>query len=92
MARECDKQRFATGKTNITISEEWNRERHFPYLFGVPISIKDNIEMESTAATVGLSCRANNVNDQDSPHIVCIKNSGMIPFVKTNMPQLSFNF
>lgn len=41
---------------------------------------------------MGLSYRANNVNSQDSPHIVCIKNSGMIPFVKTNLPQLAFNF
>ena len=58
----------------------------------MPVSIKDNIEMKSTVATVGLSYRANKVNEHDSPHIVCIKNSGMIPFVKTNLPQLAFNF
>jgi Asp-tRNA(Asn)/Glu-tRNA(Gln) amidotransferase A subunit family amidase len=48
--------------------------------------------MKSTSATIGLSCRANIINEEDSPHIVCIKNSGMIPFIKTNLPQLAFNF
>jgi Asp-tRNA(Asn)/Glu-tRNA(Gln) amidotransferase A subunit family amidase len=62
MARECDQERLKTGKTNVTIGEEWSADRHFPYLFGVPISIKDNIEMKSTVSTVGLSYRANNVN------------------------------
>lgn len=72
--------------------EEWNPDKHFPALFGVPISIKDNIEMKSTSSTVGLSSRANIIQEEDSPHIVCIKNSGMIPFIKTNLPQLAFNF
>jgi Asp-tRNA(Asn)/Glu-tRNA(Gln) amidotransferase A subunit family amidase len=76
----------------LVIGEEWNADRHFPALFGVPISIKDNLEMKSTAATIGLSSRANIINEEDSPHIVCIKNSGMIPFIKTNLPQLAFNF
>jgi fatty acid amide hydrolase len=61
-------------------------------LFGVPTSIKDNVEMEGTVATVGLSARANRINKADSPMIRCIKNSGMIPFIKTNIPQLAFNF
>lgn len=58
----------------------------------MPISIKDNIEMEGTVSSIGLSARANNVCKSDSPHIVCIKNSGMIPFIKTNLPQLAFAF
>jgi fatty acid amide hydrolase len=48
--------------------------------------------MESTASTIGLSARANNISKTDSPHIICIKNSGMIPFMKTNLPQLAFAF
>lgn len=76
----------------MSIGEEWNPDKHFSPLFGVPVSIKDNIEMESTSATIGLSCRANNISKADSPHIVCMKNQGMIPFIKTNLPQLAFNF
>jgi fatty acid amide hydrolase len=91
-ARECDRERSQSGRRNFTIGEEWNASTHLPVLFGVPISIKDNIEMESTVATVGLSARANNISTADSPQIVCIKRNGMIPFMKTNLPQLAFNF
>jgi len=60
--------------------------------YGIPISIKDNIDMAGTRTTVGMSCRANRFVEKDCSLIRCIKNSGMIPFVKTNVPQLIMVF
>ncbi len=48
--------------------------------------------MQGTVATVGLSARAFKTCEHDSSLILCIKNNGMIPFIKTNLPQLAFNF
>ncbi len=48
--------------------------------------------MEGTASTVGLSARAFKIDKKDSSAIICMKNNGMIPFIKTNLPQLAFNF
>jgi len=48
--------------------------------------------MEGTSSTVGMINRVNTILKEDSLYIKCIKNSGMIPFVKTNLPQLAFSF
>jgi Asp-tRNA(Asn)/Glu-tRNA(Gln) amidotransferase A subunit family amidase len=65
-------------------------EKYLPALFGVPISIKDNLEMAGTRSTVGLTKRANIIIKNDGALVKCFKNGGMIPFVKTNIPQLGF--
>lgn len=43
-------------------------------------------DLESTPTTFGLCARTNNYKP-DSPLVKCFKNSGMIPFIKTNVPQ-----
>jgi Asp-tRNA(Asn)/Glu-tRNA(Gln) amidotransferase A subunit family amidase len=39
-----------------------------------------------------LTSRANTIIKKDCPLIIAIKNAGMIPFIKTNLPQLAMNF
>lgn len=92
MARECDDKRAKSGKNNVTIEEEWDENKHLPVLFGVPTSIKENIEIQGKASTIGLSARANRLCKEDSYVITAMKNHGLIPFVQTNLPQLAFNF
>lgn len=48
--------------------------------------------MKGTHSTIGVTIRATRVDKEDCATIKCIKHSGMIPFIKTNLPQLAFNF
>jgi len=36
--------------------------KFFPPLYGIPISVKENIEMEGTRSTIGLTIRADRIN------------------------------
>ena len=89
-ARECDQHRSQSGKRNWTFGEEWNSDKHLEPLFGIPISIKDNIDMKGTRSTWGITARAERISEEDSSFIRCIKNAGLIPFVRTNLPQIAF--
>ena len=60
-ARECDETRSKTGKQNCTLNEAFEESKHLPWLFGIPISIKDNIDMQGTRSTIGLTIRANKI-------------------------------
>ena len=66
--------------------------KFFPPLFGIPTSVKDNIEMEGTRSTIGLTIRADRFLKEDCGTIKAFKHTGLIPFIKTNVPQLAFNF
>ena len=48
--------------------------------------------MSGTRSSIGLSARLNTVNNSDCGIIHCIKNSGMIPFIKTNLPQIALSY
>lgn len=48
--------------------------------------------MAGTRSTGGLTVRANRVFEEDSNIATCVKNSGMIPFVKSNIPQICMNY
>ena len=91
-AIKCDQDRRQSGKPNWTIGQEWDMQKFLPPLFGVPVSVKDNIEMEGTVSSFGLIARSNIPIPDDSPMVVCLKHSGMIPFVKTTLPQYGFSF
>jgi Asp-tRNA(Asn)/Glu-tRNA(Gln) amidotransferase A subunit family amidase len=74
------------------LNDEYDSEKYLPPLFGVPISIKDNIEMQGTRSTMGLTKRALKKHEADSIFPICAKNSGMIPFVKSNVPQMCMTY
>jgi Asp-tRNA(Asn)/Glu-tRNA(Gln) amidotransferase A subunit family amidase len=96
-ARECDETRSKTGKQNCTLNEAFEESKHLPWLFGIPISVKDNHNIKGMLTTLGVTAKANNIKDSDCCIVSCAKNSGMIPFIKSNLPQMiitydSFNF
>lgn len=43
------------------MEDEWNMEKYFPPLFGIPTSIKDNIDMAGTRSTLGATIRAEKI-------------------------------
>ncbi|KAL4456459.1 hypothetical protein ABPG74_000566 [Tetrahymena malaccensis] len=73
--------------TNSSIEELYNQKP----LFGVPVSIKDIIEMKGFAVTVGCISRKDKIVQEDSLIIKLIKNSGAIPLVRSNIPQLNMS-
>lgn len=48
--------------------------------------------MKGTRSTIGLTIRANTIITEDNCIIECVKNSGMIPYMKTNLPQIALNY
>lgn len=65
---------------------------HFPPFFGVPISIKDTVDMKGFASTIGCIERYYVNQEKDGDIITVLKNSGMIPFVRSNVPQLCMSY
>ena len=91
-AKECDQERRSSKKCNWTFDDEWDMNRFFPPLFGIPISVKENIDMAGTRSTLGATIRADKFQTEDCATIKNFKLSGMIPFIKTNLPQLAFTY
>uniref|UniRef100_V9KM32 Fatty-acid amide hydrolase 1 n=1 Tax=Callorhinchus milii TaxID=7868 RepID=V9KM32_CALMI len=56
-------------------------------LYGIPISIKDNLFYKGHDSTCGLSRFINKPEEEDSIIVQVLKKQGAIPFVKTNVPQ-----
>ncbi|KAG7283636.1 hypothetical protein CRUP_020409 [Coryphaenoides rupestris] len=56
-------------------------------LYGVPVSIKDNIDCKGYESTCGLPVRLDRPVLEDSVVVEVLRRQGAIPFVKTNVPQ-----
>ncbi|KAL3982726.1 Amidase family protein [Acanthocheilonema viteae] len=87
--------------TFITESEKWaeeldkkaeNKNYQKPPLFGIPISVKENIKVKGYAQTKGFIHNVKNIADEDSMLVQQIKELGAIPFVLTNVPQSLLSF
>ena len=62
-------------------------------LHGVPISIKDSIDVRGTKATAGtLGRRDAPVAERDAALVSRLRRAGAIPIAKTNLPDLLFSF
>lgn len=57
-------------------------------LQGLPISIKECLAMDGTAATGGLVPRKTLIDREDDPHVARLRQAGGIVLGKTNVPQL----
>ncbi|XP_041063762.1 fatty-acid amide hydrolase 1-like [Carcharodon carcharias] len=61
-------------------------------LYGIPISIKENINYKGHDSTCGLRKFVNQPAGEDSVIVKVLKKQGAIPFVKTNVPQTLLSF
>jgi len=57
-------------------------------LAGVPVTIKECLDVAGTPATFGLTSRANDVAAYDDPYVARWRAAGAIVVAKTNVPQL----
>ena len=57
-------------------------------LHGVPLSVKDNIDVDGDVSTQGIPMLAEIVATEDAPIVSRMRAAGAIPFVRTNMPEL----
>ncbi len=55
---------------------------------GVPMSVKENIDLAGTPTTSSLAVFAEAVVDVDAPSVERMKTAGAIPIVRTNLPDL----
>lgn len=59
-------------------------------LHGVPITIKESLDLVDTPSTFGLQARANILAGQDDPYVARIRQAGAIILGKTNVAQLLY--
>ncbi|KAJ8279406.1 hypothetical protein COCON_G00064720 [Conger conger] len=61
-------------------------------LYGVPVSIKENLDYKGHDSTCGVICKLEQPVDIDCVVVQVLKRQGAIPFVKTNVPQGLLNY
>ncbi|KAK5616254.1 hypothetical protein CRENBAI_015162 [Crenichthys baileyi] len=61
-------------------------------LYGIPVSIKDNVSYKNYDCTCGVIINLNQPAKKDSVIVEVLKKQGAIPFVKTNLPQALLNY
>ncbi|XP_031430315.1 fatty-acid amide hydrolase 1 isoform X2 [Clupea harengus] len=61
-------------------------------LYGVPISIKDNVGYKGHDSTCGVLCKVDEPAEEDCVVVTVLKRQGAIPFIKTNIPQGLLNY
>jgi len=57
-------------------------------LFGVPVTVKENLDFEGRAATLGIVARRNHRASRDATIVKGLKSAGAIILGQTNVPQL----
>jgi amidase len=56
-------------------------------LCGVPVTVKENLDVAGTATTFGLAVLRNAIAPGDSPLVRSLRRAGAIPIGRTNMPE-----
>ncbi|PZS10821.1 MAG: amidase [Acidimicrobiales bacterium] len=59
---------------------------------GVPITVKDNIDVAGTATTQGVAAFAGRIADTDAPSVANLRQAGAIPIGRTNMPDFALRW
>ena len=57
-------------------------------LHGVPITVKEQLDLTGTPSTFGVNSRANDRAERDDPYVARLRAAGAIVTAKTNVPQL----
>eukprot|EP00347_Sterkiella_histriomuscorum_P019468 403341520 len=60
-------------------------------LHGIPMSFKDQLQVKGINKTNCTSALVNNISQEDAIHVQCLREHGGIPFIKSNMPQLTIS-
>lgn len=61
-------------------------------LYGVPVSLKENISLKNYDSSCGVVKFLNQPADEDAVLVKILKEQGAIPFVRTNLPQALLNY
>ncbi|XP_040190503.1 vitamin D3 hydroxylase-associated protein-like isoform X1 [Rana temporaria] len=72
--------------------QELKKQPEKGLLYGVPISLKDNLGYKGHNKHCGLVHFLGTLDAEDSALVHVLKKQGAIPFVKTNVPQSLINF
>ena len=68
--------------------ERFTKSQDLAPLHGVPITIKESLDLEGTPSTFGLPSRASVLATRDDPYVARIRAAGAIILGKTNVSQL----
>jgi amidase len=61
-------------------------------LDGLPITIKDNIDVAGSATTQGIAAFAKDLSTVDAPVVANLRAAGAIPLARTNMPDFALRW
>jgi fatty acid amide hydrolase len=70
------------------VDERRARGEVLPPLAGVPVTVKECLDLEGTPSTFGLKARAGILATQDDPYVARLRAAGAIVLGKTNVSQL----
>ena len=82
-------QRFGEARAEAKLADE-RRARGEPLgpLHGVPVTVKESLDLTGTPSTFGIPSRARALTSADDPHVERIRAAGAIVLGKTNVSQL----
>jgi amidase len=61
-------------------------------LAGVPMTVKENVDVAGSATTLGIAALRDAVKDRDAPHVAELRAAGAIPLGRTNMPEFGMRW
>jgi amidase len=61
-------------------------------LCGVPMTIKENVDVAGSATTLGIVALRDAIPPRDAPHIAQLRAAGAIPIGRTNMPEFGMRW
>jgi len=61
-------------------------------LHGVPMTVKENIDLVGSATTMGVPALRDSVPPEDAPHMAQLKAAGVIPIGRTNLPDFGLRW
>ena len=71
---------------------QWQKNSDLGPLFGVPITLKENIDLKGKATTLAVEKYANNIAPEDAPAVASLKKAGAIIIGQTNMPEFGLRW
>nr|ABU75302.1 amidase protein [Ustilaginoidea virens] len=76
-------------------AEEWIKDGSINFkgpLAGIPVSLKDTIDVKDYDSSVGVTCNVRKPKTEDGVTVKLLKELGAVPYVKTNVPITLLSF